>query len=161
MSFKILTIAFVAFSFSLFANSKKEGKMTFLSKHISIVINRTPSDVYDFASRPENMPKWAAGLSGSIKKEGDHWISTSPMGKVKVTFTEKNNFGVLDHDVTLDSGKMFHNPLRVIKNHKGSEVIFTLFRQPGMTDQDFNRDAGMVVKDLEKLKAIMEKPPVK
>lgn len=161
MSFKIISLAFLAFSFTLFAMTKKEEKMTFLSKHISIVINRTPSDVYEFASRPENMPKWAAGLSGSIKKEGDHWISISPMGKVKVTFTEKNNFGIIDHDVTLASGKTFHNPLRVIKNNKGSEVVFTLFREPEMTDQDFNRDAGMVAKDLETLKAILEKSSTK
>lgn len=132
--------------------------MTYLSKHISVVIDRTPSDVYEFASKPENMPKWAAGLSGSIKKEGDHWISTSPMGKVKVTFSEKNNFGVIDHNVTLESGKTFHNPLRVIENNKGSEVVFTLFRQPEMTDQDFNQDAGMVMNDLKRLKAIMETP---
>ena len=161
MSFKMLAISFLAFSVSLFANIKKEEKMTFLSKHISIVINRTPSEVYEFASKPENMPRWAAGLSGSIKKEGDHWVSTSPMGKAKVKFAEKNNFGVIDHDVTLESGKTFHNPLRVIQNNKGSEVVFTLFRQPEMTDQDFNRDAQMVTKDLEKLKTIMEELSVK
>lgn len=77
------------------------------------------------------------------------------MGKAKVTFAGKNKFGVIDHDVTLESGKTFHNPLRVIKNNRGSEIVFTLFQQPEMTDQDFNRDAGIVLKDLEALRIIL------
>ena len=157
MNIKFIIIGIILFSFPLWAINKKEVTMPFPSKHISIVINRSPSDVYEFASQPENMPKWAAGLSGSIKKEGDHWISISPMGKIKVTFAEKNKFGVIDHDVTLESGKTFHNPLRVIKNNQGSEVVFTLFRQPEVTDQEFNKDAGMIMKDLEKLKLLLEK----
>jgi hypothetical protein len=42
--------------------------MTFTAKLISISINRPAARVYEFASNPENLPKWAAGLSGSIKK---------------------------------------------------------------------------------------------
>jgi uncharacterized membrane protein len=42
--------------------------MTFMAKHISVSINRSAAQVYEFASNPENLPKWAAGLSGSIKK---------------------------------------------------------------------------------------------
>jgi hypothetical protein len=141
---------------SFIAFGKKESTMNFDVKHISITINRSQPDVYDFASNPENMPKWAAGLSGTIKKEGDHWISVSPMGKVKVTFAEKNKFGVIDHDVTLENSLVVHNPLRVMKNNMGSEVVFTLFRLPGVSDKDYERDAGMVIKDLEKLKSILE-----
>ena len=77
--------------------------MTFTAKHISVSINRSAAQVYEFASNPENLPKWAAGLSGSIKKVNDDWITESPIGRVKVKFAEKNKFGVLDHDVTLPS----------------------------------------------------------
>lgn len=130
--------------------------MTLTSKHISVSINKSPSAVYEFVSQPKNMPKWAAGLSGSIKEEGDFWVSESPMGKVKVKFTEKNKFGVIDHDVILENGKEFHNPLRVLKNNKGAEVVFTLYRQPEMTDQEFSRDAARVTEDLAKLKSLLE-----
>jgi uncharacterized membrane protein len=78
--------------------------MTFTTKHISVSINRSAAKVYEFASNPENLPKWAAGLSGSIKKNDEDWIAESPMGRVKVKFAEKNKFGVLDHEVTLPSG---------------------------------------------------------
>lgn len=132
--------------------------MTFPARHISVSINRGPKEVYKFASNPENLPQWAEGLSrSSIQKSGDEWIADSPMGVVKVKFLEENRFGVIDHDVTLPTGEVVHNPLRVVKNGDGSEVIFTLFRLPQMSDSDFERDAQMVERDLQKLKSLLEK----
>jgi hypothetical protein len=131
--------------------------MTFMAKHISVSIERRPAEVYEFASNPENLPRWAGGLSGSIKKVDDEWIAEAPMGTVKVNFAEKNKFGILDHDVTLSSGARFYNPMRVFPNNDGSEVIFTLYRQAGMSDQKFADDAGSVESDLKKLKTLLEK----
>jgi hypothetical protein len=48
-------------------------------------------------------------------------------------------------------------PLRVVPNGSGSELTFTLFRQPGMTVQKFKEDAEWVLRDLTKLKAVLEK----
>lgn len=131
--------------------------MTFIAKHISVSIECSAAEVYEFASNPENLPQWAGGLSGSIKKVGDEWIAEAPMGTLKVNFAEKNKFGILDHDVTLSSGPEFYNPMRVFPNNDGSEVIFTLFRRAGMSDQNFADDAGSVETDLNKLKTLLEK----
>lgn len=130
--------------------------MTFKAKHISVSINCPMAQVYEFVSNPENLPQWAVGLSGSIQKINEEWIAESPMGRVKVAFAEKNTFGVLDHDVTLPSGVTVYNPLRVFPNDSGSELVFTLYRRPEMSDQSFAEDAGLVEKDLEKLKALLE-----
>lgn len=130
--------------------------MTFKAKHISVSINCPTAQVYEFVSNPENLPQWAAGLSGSIQKINEEWIAESPMGRVKVAFAEKNTFGVLDHDVTLPSGVTVYNPLRVFPNNSGSELVFTLYHRPDMSDQSFAEDAGLVEKDLEKLKALLE-----
>ena len=78
------------------------------------------------------------------------------MGKVKVRFAPENKFGVLDHDVTVPDGKIFHNPLRILKNHDGSEVVFTLYRMPETSEKEFEKDADQVLKDLKKLKSILE-----
>jgi hypothetical protein len=130
--------------------------MTFKSVHISVSIDRPADQVYEFASNPENLPKWAAGLGGSIKNVDGDWIAESPMGRIKVKFADKNKFGVLDHDVTLPSGAKFYNPMRVFPNNDGSELIFTLYRQPDMSDQMFAEDADAVTKDLRKLKTLLE-----
>jgi len=128
----------------------------FRSKHVSVSINRSADDVYDFASNPENLPKWAAGLSGSIKKIKGDWIAESPMGVVKVQFAGENKFGILDHDVTLPSGETVYNPMRVFPNNDGSELIFTVYQRPDMSGEMFAEDANAVKRDLESLKTLLE-----
>ena len=126
-------------------------------RHISVAINRSPREVYDFASKPENLQRWARGLAVSIENVCGEWIAKSPMGTVRVRFVEPNAFGVFDHDVRLESGVSVHNSMRVVARDDGrSEVIFTLFRRPGVSDAEFDADAGAVEKDLGALKEILE-----
>lgn len=127
------------------------------SRHLSIRIDRSADDVYTYASDPVNLPAWALGLGGSIKRIDGRWVAeSSPMGRVVVTFVARNGLGVLDHDVTLPSGETVYNPVRVISDGAGSEVVFTLRRQPHLSDADFERDAGMVAADLNRLRELME-----
>lgn len=125
-------------------------------RHISVFIDRPPEAVYAFASNPENLPQWATGLSGSIKNVHGEWIADSPMGKVKIRFVEANTLGVLDHEVVLESGVRIWNPMRVVARGNGSEIIFTLFRQPDMSDEKFSEDAQWVEQDLMRLKGLLE-----
>ena len=127
------------------------------SQHISIDIDRRMSEVYDFAADPLNLPKWAAGLAGSkVERDGQQWFTESPMGRVTFKFAPRNDFGVLDHDVTLPSGQVVYNPLRVISDGDECEVVFTLRQRPDMTDDDFDRDADAIAKDLTTLKSVVE-----
>lgn len=133
------------------------GIMASRSQHISIGIDRPTSEVYDFASDPLNLPQWAVGLAGSrVERDGNHWFTESPMGRVRFTFAPRNPFGVLDHDVTLPSGEIVYNPLRVIKDGDESEAVFTLHQRRDMTDEDFERDAEAVRQDLAALKHVVE-----
>lgn len=126
-------------------------------ENISVHIARKPAEVYEFASNPVNLPRWAAGLARSeVKKAGQWWVMTAPFGEVRVRFAPKNALGVLDHDVKLGTGELIHNPMRVVPHEDGSEFIFTLFRRPGMTDEQFAQDKAAVVKDLQTLKGILE-----
>ena len=133
----------------------KEHK-THQVRHISVSINRPPHEVYSFVSDPANLPKWATGLGGSIGQVQGEWIADSPMGKIRIKFAEKNTFGVLDHEVVLESGVRIENPMRVIANGEGSEIFFTLIRQPEMSDEKFEEDARWVEKDLNILKGLLE-----
>jgi Polyketide cyclase / dehydrase and lipid transport len=127
------------------------------SRHLSIAIDRPVAEVYAFAADPANLPRWAAGLAGSrLERDGDQWFTQSPMGRVAIRFTPRNEFGVLDHDVTLPSGETVYNPVRVIADGAGSEVVFTLRQRPGMTDRDVERDAEAVAADLAALKSLVE-----
>jgi hypothetical protein len=126
------------------------------SRHLSTHIDRPAQDVYDYASNPANAPEWAAGLAGSIEHIEGEWVADSPMGKIVVTFAESNEYGVVDHAVTLPSGETVHNPMRVLPDGDGSEVVFTIRQRPDMTDDDFARDADAVQADLRTLKTLLE-----
>lgn len=123
---------------------------------VTVSIDRPPAEVYAFAGNPENLPRWASGLAGKIANVDGAWVAESPIGKVRIRFADRNPFGVLDHDVTLPSGEVFSNPMRVVPNAGGSELTFTLFRQPGVSDADFAADAKTVERDLKELKRILE-----
>jgi hypothetical protein len=125
-------------------------------RHVSVSIARPLDEVYAFVSNPENLPRWATGLAGTIRNVDGEWVADAPMGKVKIRFVPQNAFGVLDHDVTLASGAMVHVPMRVIPNGTGSEVVFTLVREPGVSDEKFAEDARWVEKDLNALKGQLE-----
>jgi hypothetical protein len=46
--------------------------------------------------------------------------------------------------------------MRVIANGMDSEVMLTLFRVPGMSDEKFAADAQWVMRDLNRLKELLE-----
>jgi hypothetical protein len=130
---------------------------TFESRHVSAHIDRPAQDVYDYASNPENLPTWAPGLGRSVEMVDGKLYAESPMGRVVVAFTPRNEYGVLDHDVTLPSGETIYNPMRVTTDGDGAEVVFSVRRRPGMTDEDFDRDAQAVQNDLDALKELMRR----
>ena len=127
-------------------------------QHISVYIARRAAEVYEFASDPRNLPRWAAGLARSeVSRDGDEWVADAPFGKVRVKFVQRNSFGIMDHDVTLEPGVTIHNPMRVVPNGEGSEFVFTLIRQPGMPDGQFAKDKAAVENDLKTLKDLLER----
>lgn len=130
--------------------------MTWPVRHVTISIRRPPEAVVALAGDPAALPTWAAGLAQGIRRDGDRWVADSPMGEVGIAFVGAVGLGVLDHDVALPSGEVVHNPLRVLRNADGSEVVFTVFQRPGMTPDDLERDAAAVAADLERLRALLE-----
>jgi hypothetical protein len=106
-----------------------------------MTIERPAGEVYAFVSDPKNLPTWASGLSAAVK----------------VRFVERNSLGVLDHYVRVDSGPEVYMPMRVFPNGEGAEVLITVFRQPGVSDEKFSEDTHWVRRDLEALKTLLEK----
>lgn len=111
------------------------------SRHVSVHIERPVPEVYEYASDPARMAEWSAGVDGTAE----------------VIFAPRNPYGVLDHDVHLPSGETVHVPMRVTADGTGCEVLLTVRPQPGMTEEDMDRDADAVRADLATLKKLMER----
>jgi hypothetical protein len=123
---------------------------------ISAFIAATPTQIYEFASNPRNLPLWVPSFCKTIELVDGEWVVQSPAGRVVFTFVHPNDLGVLDHTVTLPSGVRLTNPMRVIPNGDGGEILFTLFQHEGMSDQQFQEDAALVLSDLQTLRRLLE-----
>lgn len=130
--------------------------MPYESRQISESIDRPATEVYDYAADPAHLPEWAPGLGSSVENVDGRWFVETPAGRAGLAFVERNEFGVLDHEVTLPSGDVIYNPMRVVPNGDGCEVVFSLRRLPDMSSEDFDRDAGLVQADLTRLKQVLE-----
>ena len=110
------------------------------SLHLCTYVDRPAGEVYDYVTDPARLPEWAAGISPGVE----------------VRFAPPNPFGVADHDVTLPDGTVVANPMRVIADGDGCEVVFTLRRQPGSGDEAYAADAAAVRADLATLAQRLE-----
>ncbi len=75
---------------------------------------------------------------------------------MNIRFVDQNEFGILDHFVTPSPDESIMVPMRVIPNGTGCEVIFTIFQEPMMSDEQFNQDISQVKQDLDTLKQLLE-----
>ena len=132
--------------------------MPFAHRIVSEGLALPAATVYEFASNLENLPKWAAGLTTAVHRDGDHWFADSPLGRIRIDMAPRNAFGVLDHDVTDPSGKTFHNAMRVTPSGDGCVLHFVVLRMPEATDAEFERDCGLVAADLRTIGELLAKP---
>jgi hypothetical protein len=130
---------------------------TIESRTLSVRIDQPFAGAYEFLVDPANWNKWAFGLGKSLRRSDGGWIADSDGGTVQVLFTARNQHAVLDHTVIRPSGAQVYVPMRLITNGSGCELLFTLFREPGITDQRYNADANFVQSDLNRLKELLEK----
>jgi hypothetical protein len=126
----------------------------FEARTVTASIARPPRAVYDFVSNPANLPTWS--FFDSVVQSGDRWLATSSAGEAFIAFAPANDFGVLDHTVHPATGGEVSMPVRVIPNGGGSELIFTVLRPEGSTDEEFDRDVATVTRDLQTLKSLLQ-----
>jgi hypothetical protein len=126
-------------------------------RKVSICIERPADEAYDFLSVPQNFPRWASGLGRALRKVDGEWIAETPEGPARVSFSERNAFGVLDHSVVLPQGGSVYVPLRVLPRERGCELELTLIRRAGVSEEQFAADAAWVLRDLEAAKRLLER----
>lgn len=127
------------------------------ARTLTVSIERTPEEVYEYVADLQHFPEWTTSFSLSARPSEDGWwIIGTQEGSMNMKMVARNDLGVLDHYVYAGDGPVIMNAMRVVPNGSGSEVMFTLIQQPDMSDEKFVQDAGMVEHDLNRLKLVME-----
>ena len=122
--------------------------------HTSILA--PPQDVVAFLGDLATWPSWAPWIRSVSRTAERAWTLETDAGRMQVQLVEPNALGVLDHHVTLDSGRTVFNSMRVIPNGGGSELVMTIFQQAGVSAAEFERDVRAVRDDLGRLKRAAE-----
>jgi pterin-4a-carbinolamine dehydratase len=115
-----------------------------------------PAVVASFVRDPLNLPIWAPAFCRSVAWLNGEWIVQSPVGAVRLAFVPDNPYGVLDHSVVLPGGQVVCNPMRVVPRGAGCEILFTLFRQDGQSDDELEHDVDLLYRDLQTLRQVLE-----
>lgn len=134
--------------------------MTLLpARTVSVSVDHPPDAVYRYLADPHHLPEWAPGFAASVHRDAKGWVVETAAGRFGIKFAPHNRLGVVDHRVTSADGLDAVNPMRVIANGSGSEVLFTLFRPEGTDDARFEHDVALVESDLETLKRVLDATP--
>jgi hypothetical protein len=122
--------------------------------HISILA--APKSVVAFLTDMENWKTWAPWVQSVTRLSEGGWSLETRDGAMTVRFVEPNSFGVLDHQVTVASGLTVLNPMRVVPNGTGSELVMVVIQSPEMSPDQFDQDVQAVTDDFARLKLAAE-----
>lgn len=128
------------------------------SKVIVLHINRPYQEVYDFLVEPLNFLQWAANVGSEMKPLGGREyqveVSTGPMA---IRFSEPNKYGVLDYvGRKPDAKEGVITQVRLYPNGEGSDLAYTMWQRPNVSDEQFVSDEVWLRSDLERLKTLLE-----
>src|SRR5690349_9377886 len=104
----------------------------------------------------EKWKRWAPWIRSVSRSSARDWAVETDVGPLRFHFVESNPFGVLDHEVTLPSGAVVTNGMRVMTNGTGSELVMVLFQLPETPADEFERDVQAVTADLARIRQVLE-----
>ena len=87
---------------------------------------------------------------------GDWQGMTTYGGLRHFRFTPPNAHGVLDHAVFVPGEPLLWTPMRVMPNEDGTELTFTFYQRPGMSEAEFVSAVEWITTDFLTLKSLLE-----
>ena len=128
------------------------------SHTISLSIDYPYEDAYRFLANPLNYGEWAAVDRDTFRPLGDgDWAAMTNFGGMRhFRFTPPNSFGVLDHAVFVPGEQLLWTPMRIMPNQEGTELTFTFYQRPGMSEEEFTSAIEWITTDFLTLKTLLE-----
>ena len=134
---------------------------TMTTDTVRITIEAPLPTVVDDLADPLNHPEWATEffIGPALPAEGDEVLVTVPRmgGEVHMRVDADVATGTIDMYLA-PVGAPFGPPLpvRVVPNGTGADVLFTLARMPGMSDQQWADGLVSMQRELDNLKHRLE-----
>ena len=118
----------------------------------SISIAASPRAVFDLVTDPAALPRWAPGVAGAVRVDGDDWILENDQGETRLTVHASRDHGTFDLLVAENQGVF----TRVLPNGAGSEYQFTMLFPAELGDDAIGEQLKTVEAELAAVRALCE-----
>jgi hypothetical protein len=132
--------------------------MMFDTETFSYAIARPFAEVYGFLLEPKNYGKWASSHELPMRHLGGRdWAAETTVGSRIVRFPPRNEYGILDYGLmTAVDGPVHPAGLWAIGNGGGTELVYTNFRWPGMSELAWASSKSWITADYLALQSLLE-----
>jgi carbon monoxide dehydrogenase subunit G len=122
----------------------------------SISIAAPPQAVLALVGDPYRLPDWAPGFATAVEPDGDDWLIGSGDAQFAITVRVSAEHGTVD--LQPPGNATFGARMRVLHNHAGSELVFTLVFPAGADTEVIRAQMETVEAELETVRGLVEAP---
>jgi hypothetical protein len=122
----------------------------------SISIGAPPEAVLAVVGDPYRLPDWAPGFATAVEPQGDDWLIGSGDARVAIAVRVSAEHGTVD--LVPPQDERFGARMRVLRNHEGSELVFTLVFPAGTPPEAVGAQMATVEAELETVRTLVETP---
>jgi hypothetical protein len=101
-----------------------------------------------------NSPRWAPAFATAIRPSGEYWVATTPRGDAEIVVASQPDAGTVDLLSAADPTRGAF--ARVIPNGPVSEVLFTLFFEPGTPEEAIAAQMIVVEDELASISRLVQ-----
>jgi hypothetical protein len=124
----------------------------------TIFIEADPDRVFEYVRVPESQPSWAITFVRSTRPlSNGRYVMQTPAGELIYRIEEDPRCRTVDFVYETPEGeKTMMLPTRVVPHGSGSVFTFTIHRQPGMGDVEWEEGQRGLDEELSELKNLLE-----
>jgi uncharacterized protein YndB with AHSA1/START domain len=122
----------------------------------SISIAAPPEAVLAVVGDPYRLPDWAPGFATAVEPDGDDWLIGSGDARFAITVRVSAEHGTVD--LQPPGNATFGARMRVLHNHTGSELVFTLVFPAGAEPEAIRAQMETVEDELKTVRTLVEGP---
>jgi hypothetical protein len=126
------------------------------SATVTTVVEAPAGRVFDFLSRIENLPRWATEFARVLRQDDGVTTVVNGLGEFEVSIVADAGTGVIDMYAGPHGTEPARFPTRVVPlPGDRTAYTFTMFQNPGMSDELFAAQHASLQRELENVRRLL------
>lgn len=116
---------------------------------VTVVLDAPSREVFDFLARVESLPEWATEFARELRRQDGRVKVVNRLGEFWFEIEAHPDTGVIDMYSGPEPDRLALFPTRVVPLPDGrSAFTFTMFQQPGMSDELYESQHASLRREL-------------